>query len=90
MDQSQTPMTNKPNDTRRRVSPEVQAHQRDKFVREQIAKDRAASAAKTAKLRALRLAKEAADNEAEQKRVLEEGAAKTDLKPEGRKRARRA
>ena len=90
MDQSQTPMTNKPNDTRRRVSPEVQAHQRDKFVREQIAKDRAASAAKTAKLRALRLAKEAADNEAEQKRVLEEGAAKTDLKPEGRKRARGA
>lgn len=90
MDQSQTPMTNKPNDTRRRVSPEVQAHQRDKFVREQIAKDRAASAAKTAKLRALRLAKEAADNEAEQKRVLEEGAAKTAVKPEGRKRARGA
>ena len=91
MDQSQTPMINKPqNDTRRRVSPEVQAHQRDKFVREQIAKDRAASAAKTAKLRALRLAKEAADNEAEQKRVLEEGPAKADAKPEGRKRARRA
>jgi hypothetical protein len=91
MDQSQTPMINKPqNDSRRRVPPEVQAHQRDKFVRDQIAKDRAASAAKTAKLRALRLAKEAADNEAEQKRVLEEGAAKTDAKPEGRKRARRA
>ena len=91
MDQSQTPMINKPqNDTRRRVSPEVQAHQRDKFVRELIAKDRATSAAKTAKLRALRLAKEAADNEAEQKRRLEEGVAKTDVKPEGRKRARRA
>jgi hypothetical protein len=91
MDQSQTPMINKPqNDTRRRVSPEVQAHQRDKFVREQIAKDRAASATKTAKLRALRLAKEAADKEAEQKRILEEGVSKADGKPEGRKRARRA
>jgi len=91
MDQSQTPMINKPqNDTRRRVSPEVQAHQRDKFVREQIAKDRAASATKTAKLRALRLAKEAADKEAEQKRMLEEGVSKTGVKPEARKRARRA
>jgi hypothetical protein len=89
MDQSRAPMTNKPqNDTRRRVSPEVQAHQRDKFVREQIAKDRAASAAKTVKLRALRLAKEAADKEAEQKRRLEEGISRTDVKPEGRKRSR--
>ena len=91
MDQSHTPMINKPqNDTRRRVSPEVQAFQRDKFVREQIAKDRAASATKTAKLRALRLAKEAADKEAEQKRMLEAAASKTNGKPEGRKRARRA
>lgn len=90
MDQSQPTMTNKTqNDTRRRVSPEVQAHQRDKFVREQIAKDRAASAAKTAKLRALRLAKEAADKEAEQRRTLEEGVSKTDAKPERRKRTRR-
>ena len=90
MDQSQATMTNKTqNDTRRRVSPEVQAHQRDKFVREQIAKDRATSAAKTAKLRALRLAKEAADKEAEHRRTLEEGVSKTDAKPEWRKRTRR-
>jgi hypothetical protein len=91
MDQSRAPMTNKPqNDTRRRVSPEVQAHQRDKFVRELIAKDRAASAAKTVKLRALRLAKEAADKEAEQRRVLEEGVSKRDVRPEGRKRSRQS
>jgi hypothetical protein len=90
MDQHRATMTNKPqNDTRRRVSPEVQAHQRDKFVREQIAKDRATSAVKTAKLRALRLAKEAADKEAEQRRTLEDGVSKTDTKPGGRKRARR-
>ena len=84
-------MTNKPqNDTRRRIPPEVQAHQRDKFVREQIEKDRAASAAKTAKLRALRLAKEAADKDIEEKRRLEGGVADADVKPEGRKRARRS
>ena len=89
MDQAKPKMTDKPqNDTRRRIPPDVQAHQRDKFVREQIAKDRAASAAKTAKLRALRLAKEAADKEAEDKRIAENGASKTASKPEGRKRGR--
>jgi len=61
-------MTDKPqNDTRRRVPPDVQAHQRDKFVREHNERERAKSDAKTAKLRALRLAKEAADKEAQQK-----------------------
>ena len=91
MDQSQTPMINKPqNDTRRRVSPEVQAFQRDKFVREQIAKDRAASAAKTAKLRALRLAKEAVDRETEQKLAAEKAAAKASAEASRRKRASRA
>ena len=80
-------MTDKPqNESRVRVSPEVQAHQRDKFVRELIAKDRAASAAKTAKLRALRLAKEDADKEAEQARLLEGGASKPSAKSERRKR----
>ena len=55
-------MATKPqNDPRRRVPADVQAHQRDKFVREHNAKMRAESNAKTAKLRALRLAKEAAD-----------------------------
>ena len=44
----------------------AQAERRDKFVREENAKARASSAEKTAKLRALRLAKEAADREAEQ------------------------
>ena len=83
-------MTKPQNETRRRASPEAQAQQRDKFVREQIAKDRAASAAKTVKLRALRLAKEAADKEAEQRRIVEEGTSKTDVKAEGRKRFRRS
>ena len=65
-------MTDKPqNDPRRRVPADVQAHQRDKFVREHNERERAKSDAKTAKLRALRLAKEAADKEAQQK--LDEG-----------------
>jgi hypothetical protein len=68
-------MTDKPqNDTRRRVPADVQAHQRDKFVREHNERERAKSDAKTAKLRALRLAKEAADKEAEQKREAEKAA----------------
>lgn len=67
-------MSDKPqNDSRRRVPADVQAHQRDKFVREHNERERAKSDAKTAKLRALRLAKEAADKEAQRK--LEEGKA---------------
>jgi hypothetical protein len=45
----------------------AQAQRRDQFVRDENAKARALSDAKTARLRALRLAKEAADREAEQK-----------------------
>lgn len=41
----------------------TQTEKRDALVREEIEKERAASAQKTAKLRALRLAKEAADRE---------------------------
>ncbi len=46
------------------------------MVRQEIDKERAASAAKTAKLRALRLAKEAVDRETEQKLAAEKAAAK--------------
>ena len=43
------------------------SEQRDALVRKEIEKERATSAAKTAKLRALRLAKEASDKEASDK-----------------------
>lgn len=50
---------------RKRAQNHFQAAEvRDTLVRQMIAKERAASDAKTAKLRALRLAKEAADREA--------------------------
>ena len=39
----------------------TQSEQRDRLMRQEIEKERTASAAKTAKLRALRLAKEAAE-----------------------------
>jgi hypothetical protein len=38
----------------------------------------------------LRLAKEAADKEAEQRRILEEGLSKTHVNPAGRKRSRQS
>ncbi|HEY5047982.1 MAG TPA: hypothetical protein VII49_08200 [Rhizomicrobium sp.] len=41
----------------------TQTEKRDALVREEVEKERAASAAKTAKLRALRLAKEAGERE---------------------------
>jgi hypothetical protein len=64
--------------TRRKASSYfTQAEQRDKLVRQEIEKERAASAAKTAKLRALRLAKEAADKEAAEKLALEKAEQKT-------------
>lgn len=56
---------------RSRPSSSMLAEQRDKFVRAEIEKERAVTAAKTAKLRALRLAKEAADEEAQQKLAVE-------------------
>ena len=56
-------------------------------VRQEIDKERAASAAKTAKLRALRLAKEAVDRAAEQKLAAEKAAAKASADASRRKRA---
>jgi hypothetical protein len=71
--------SNRPQETIRRKAANyfTQAEQRDKLVRQEIEKERAASAAKTAKLRALRLAKEAADKDAAEKRALEKAEAKT-------------
>jgi|RhiMethySRZTD1v2_1073278.scaffolds.fasta_scaffold226276_2 hypothetical protein len=71
----------------RRLSSSTQAEQRDKLVRQEIEKERAASAAKTAKLRALRLAKEAADKEAADKRALEKAATKAKTESVRRKPA---
>ncbi|MGB8366453.1 MAG: hypothetical protein ACLQUZ_14345 [Rhizomicrobium sp.] len=55
----------KSNSARRRAQNLFTAsEQRDSLVRQEIEKERTASEAKTAKLKALRLAKEAADKEA--------------------------
>jgi hypothetical protein len=59
------------------------SEQRDAAVHEQIRKQRAASDAKTARLRALRLAKEAAD-----KKAGESGEAEGGAKPAAAKRGR--
>ena len=53
----------------------TQSEHRDTLVKQEIEKERAAVDAKTAKLRALRLAKEAADREAAEKLAAERGAA---------------
>ena len=65
--QADMPQSSRPGVTPRRATSTELADRRDKTVREQLEKERAASAAKTAKLRALRLAKEAAENETEPK-----------------------
>ena len=62
----------------------AQADRRDKLVREENAKARAASAAKTAKLRALRLAKEAADKQAEEELRAQKGVTRSRSKLAGR------
>ena len=50
----------KPQDARKAAQTHfTQSEQRDKAIKQEIEKERAASAAKTARLRALRLAKEA-------------------------------
>jgi len=49
----------------------TQSEQRDKAIKQEIEKERAASAAKTAKLRALRLAKEAVEREEAERRKAE-------------------
>jgi hypothetical protein len=61
----------------------TQTEKRDALVREEVEKERAASAAKTAKLRALRLAKEAEERE----RAALEPAAAPKKAPVKRKRA---
>ena len=78
----------KPQDAARRKASSffTQAEQRDKLVRQEIEKERAASAAKTAKLRALRLAKEAADKEAAEKLASEKADVKTKAQAFQRKR----
>ena len=53
------------------------SEQRDALVRKEIEKERATSAAKTAKLRALRLAKEASEKEAADKVQVEKAQVKT-------------
>ena len=53
------------------------SEQRDALVRKEIEKERATSAAKTAKLRALRLAKEASEKEAADKVQVEKAQGKT-------------
>ncbi len=62
-------MTNPDNDRLNSAKRKAQNHftaseQRDTLVRQEIEKERTALAARTAKLKALRLAKEAADKEA--------------------------
>jgi hypothetical protein len=52
------------------------SEQRDALVRKEIEKERAVSAAKTAKLRALRLAKEASEKEAADRLAAQEAEAK--------------
>ena len=49
----------------------TQSEQRDTLVKQEIEKERAATDAKTARLRALRLAKEAADREVAEKLAAE-------------------
>jgi hypothetical protein len=65
-----------------------QADQKDKLWRAEIEKERAESLAKTAKLRALRLAKEAADREAQEKPAVDGTARNPRNDGEARRRKR--
>jgi len=49
----------------------TQSEQRDRLIKQEIEKERAASAAKTARLKALRLAKEAVEKEDAERRKAE-------------------
>lgn len=60
------------------------SEQRDALVRQEIEKERTVLAARTAKLRALRLAKEA-DDKAEAERIARENPPKPKAKPRARK-----
>jgi hypothetical protein len=59
----------------------TQSEQRDTLVKQEIEKERAAIDAKTAKLRALRLAKEAVDKEAADKLEAEQAEARRKAPP---------
>jgi hypothetical protein len=70
-----------PDDRRDQARRKAQNHfaaseQRDALARKEIEKERAVSAAKTAKLRELRLAKEASDKEAASRLAAETATAK--------------
>jgi hypothetical protein len=62
----------------------TQSEQRDKVIKQEIEKERAASAAKTARLKALRLAKEATEREEAENRKA--AAPKTAAPAQKRKR----
>jgi hypothetical protein len=75
-DKSKERMSENDQDRRLKARQKAQNHftaaeQRDAGIKKQLEADRAHSAAKTARLRALRLAKEAADGEAESKATTE-------------------
>ena len=57
----------------------ARAEERDQRLRQEIEKERAASTAKSARLRGLRLAKEAADKEAAERTPAPDGEAKAKL-----------
>jgi len=64
----------KPNDAARKAAQThfTQSEQRDKALKQEIEKERAATAAKTARLKALRLAKEASEREEAERRKAAE------------------
>ena len=68
----------KPTDAARKAAQThfTQSEQRDKLIKQEIEKERAASAAKTARLRALRLAKEATEKEEADRKKAEKATAK--------------
>lgn len=81
-----------PNEPRDAVRRHAQSHfthteRRDELVRQEIEKERAATDAKTAKLRALRLAKEATDRAEAERIAAERGnTASAAPKPAGRRK----
>ena len=85
-----------PNERREALRRNAQSHfthseRRDELVRQEIEKERAALDAKTAKLRALRLAKEASERaEAERAAAERSKAGASAPKPVRKRRARKA
>lgn len=65
-------MSNAPDTARKRANSQfASSEQRDTAIKQEIAKERAAIAAKTAKLRALRLAKEEVERAEAERRAAE-------------------